>query len=537
LQGDHNLVPALPNPTPHGVVPDHVDETGLRPLVALDPGVTAAPRGIDPVTTRASGLRLGAYAVGFEVRHTSDPTRRINSSGEGTAIGLATWYPARPTPASGPPVTTLDYRLLDVRKPRTASEAAALEEAEIDTLVAWRHVGVVALTRDQARASLQTGGVARRGAPPVDRRFPVVLVLGGPYYLSTTAELLASHGFLVVAPFRVQDQSNEIGALGFTWYLENSVRDAEWALEELRRHPQADTRFVSTIGHGGGGMLAMLLAMRSRDVDATVNIDAGNFSSRSQPRSVPFYSPRAMRAPYLFIATAETRRGQDLFDDFVDMTFADRFEVVLETPHVRHHDLSDVGRAVTAPLGIRGDHMAAVQASYVAVHEMTVRFLLAEAGGRETREAYRHWLAAQKSAGALEVAIRPGTEPAPTIARALETLDASTASMLVAARQRDPDAPLFQADQLARLVDKAIAVRDFETADALSALAAEWRPEPLLAELRSRALEGRGDVARAIDAARACADMPAGTHWRALGAVDRCRQRLTRLTAAPGGRR
>ena len=82
-----------------------------------------------------------------------------------------------------------------------------------------------------------------------------------------------------------------------------------------------------------------------------------------------------MRAPYLYIATAATRRSQDQFEDFQRMTFSDRYEVVLERPTLRHHDLSDAGRAVTAPLGIRGEAAAEVQQSYVELHEMIFRAL------------------------------------------------------------------------------------------------------------------------------------------------------------------
>lgn len=75
---------------------------------------------------------------------------------------------------------------------------------------------------------LSTGGIATRGAAPAAGMFPVVMVLGGQYYLSTTAEFLASHGFVVAAPFRFSDQLNEIAGGGFNWmtYVEERVRDA-----------------------------------------------------------------------------------------------------------------------------------------------------------------------------------------------------------------------------------------------------------------------------------------------------------------------
>lgn len=504
---------------------------GALAACAAMPATT--PRRTDTDGTRAAGLRLGSHAVGFEVRRLTDVTRRINARGEGTEIGVAVWYPARPPASGAVRVSSLDYRLLAVRNARNAARRAAFTDDEVDMLTGWRHVGVVALTRDQARASLDTTGIAVRDAPAAAGRFPIVIVAGGPFYLSTTAEALASHGFLVAAPFRFERQSNEIETRAFTAYLENSVRDAEWALADLRSHPHADARFVGAVGHGGGGMQAMLLAMRNRAVRALVNIDAGNFSTRSEPRRVPFYAPRALRVPYLYLATAETRRGQDLFDDFIAMDFAERFEVIVEPPAVKHHDLSDIGRGVTAPLGLRGDDGPRVQEMYSDVQEMTVRFL--QAAVRSELAPLRDWLGSRKEAGTFDVVYRPGKEPAPTVVAVLDTLGASTGQTLTDARARDPEAPLFQVDQLARIVAAALEAGELETADAVSALALQWRPDPILAELRSRTLERRGDASKAAEVARACAAMEA-TNWRPALAVEQCRQRSLRLTAPASAR-
>ena len=87
------------------------------------------------------------------------------------------------------------------------------------------------------------------------------------------------------------------------------MRDAEFALSTL-----ATTRWptpaVAAMGHGGGGIQAMLFAMRNRQIRALVNIDAGNFSSRSRARDLPFYSPRLLRIPFLYMATAATKAAR-----------------------------------------------------------------------------------------------------------------------------------------------------------------------------------------------------------------------------------
>lgn len=499
-------------------------------------GVTApSPQSAANAGTRAQGLRAGPYAVGFERRLAVDVSRRINEADEGTRISLAVWYPAEPSSAAAPRVTSLEYRLLELGTTPDEAERTAYEAREIDILQAVRHVGIVDLTREQARAALRASGLAVRDAPSRAGRWPIVVVVGGPWYLSTTAEILASHGFLVFSAMRVSDQSNEIAPKEFTysWYLENVVRDAEWGLAEIRRDPRADASRVIAIGHGGGGMNAMWLAMRNRQVTATVNVDAANFSTRSGGRSLPFYGPRLMRTPYLYIATAATRRDQDQFEDFQQMAFADRYEVVLERPTVRHHDLSDVGRAITAPLGIRGEAADVVQQSYGEVQEMIVRFAQMHANGSaDARGRWRDWLLSQNQPGAYTVAVTPGREPAPTLARVLDTLDATTAARLRDARQRDPDAPVFQADALERITARALTLRAFEAADGVSEIGAELYPaSPLFVESRSHALEARGDIARALDAARACAAMSPGGNWRAIGAVNRCQSRAARLDA------
>ena len=482
----------------------------------------------DTTGTRLAGVRVGPYAVGFEIRQGLDATRPINQTDGGTRIGIATWYPARANRASANAITTLEYRLLGFTNPGQQQQRD-FEDDEVNAMLSWRHIGIVEMTRDQARASLHTRGVAVRGAPAADGRFPVVVVLGGHHYLSTTAEILASHGFLVVAAFRYADQSNEIGTSGLGWYLENSVRDAEWALNETRTHPNADVRHVSAIGHGGGGMIAMLLAMRNRHIGALVNIDAGNFSNRSRIRDNPLYSARLMRAPYLYIATADTRKSQDQFEEFQSMAFSERFEVTLGGSEIRHHDLSDYGRAVTAPLDIRGAAQADVQQRYVDVHEMAVRFLLERSGRGPTGAIpFAEWLKAQNGPR-YAVTATAGTEPAPTLVRVLEAMDGTTVTTLRDARHRDPEAPLFQPASLARIVAKALATGDLQLALGLADFAVDVHPgEPVLQELKSRVLDARGDVADAVRVATACAAMTADNDWQASGAIARCKERAER---------
>lgn len=139
-----------------------------------------------------NGIVAGPHEVGFRFERTVDPTRNINSSSRGTPLGLAIWYPAQKGAASRRSMTQAEYRLLNFSEPLDAAAREAFLNAEAEMMVAWRHVGIVELTIEQARAAIQASGHAVRGATPAAGKFPVVLVLGGQWYLSTTGFLRAA---------------------------------------------------------------------------------------------------------------------------------------------------------------------------------------------------------------------------------------------------------------------------------------------------------------------------------------------------------
>ncbi len=510
----------------------------LGPLSALAAWLLIAalnvgPAGAETGPTRLTGLRTGPHAVGFEVRTTIDRTRQVDTTGAGTPVGVAVWYPAAARPAGSRAMTAIDYQLLQFATPLGERERQLFAADAASELTAWRHIGIVEMTEAQAHQSLHAGGVAVRGAPPLRGRHPVVVVLGGQYYLSTTAEFLASHGFLVVAAFRFSDRSNEVGSSGFSWYLENSVRDAEFALSTLQDDRRADTSAVAAIGHGGGGIQAMLFAMRNRRVRALVALDAAIFSARSGTRGLPFYSARLLRVPFLYVATPSTRAGQDQFEDFEKMTFSARYEVIVKDADVRHHDLSDLGRAVTAPLQIRGAPQQAVQRTYAEIHDMALRFLQEQvAGAPSSAEPFPAWLARAQIDGRYTVTAFPHLQPAPTVVEVEQTLGPGTPALLRAARARDPEAPVFEAESLLRLARKALAAGDFATSIAVAEFGAATHPaRPQFLELQGAGLEGSGSWERARAVTAACTALPPGNDWRTGLAIGRCAERAKRLAS------
>lgn len=104
----------------------------LLPVTASAGRRQEAPQPIDASATHWQGVQAGPYAVGFEVRKGTDPTRRINGEDGGTRIGLAIWYPARGEKGAASAVSTLDYRLLEFFQPPPAAERQLYEENALE---------------------------------------------------------------------------------------------------------------------------------------------------------------------------------------------------------------------------------------------------------------------------------------------------------------------------------------------------------------------------------------------------------------------
>ena len=234
----------------------------------------------------------------------------------------------------------------------------------------------------------------------------------------------------------------------------------------------------------------------------------------------------------IFEGIAETRKELDQYDDFTAMLFSRRIELVLQDDAVRHHDLSDIGRAVAVPMRIRGDAQGVVEREYADVQETIVRFLQSQStGGGEAAAALDTWMTSHDGTSRHAVKVYPAIEPAPVVQQVIASLDASTAAMLRDAHGRDPDAPVFEADNRARIAAHAIVAPGPRTALDIVNVARELHPDdPRFLALRSEASLAAGDRATALSAARDCAAVPPGDDWQVQAIVARCREEVSRLT-------
>jgi hypothetical protein len=195
------------------------------------------------------GLTRGPHAVGVRVRQGTDLSRSYRHDTNGVPLQLVLWYPALDRGGSARRLTQLDYEMLGQPGDPTEAKRSQVAEASANLATSWLHVGIVPQTKQQALAALDASNLAVLDAEPVPGRFPVV-VIGSPYYLSTTAEFLASHGYLVASAIHFGDAWMERPPPGRGMTYEPNLRTQEWALAELAGNPMADMRHVATLGLG-----------------------------------------------------------------------------------------------------------------------------------------------------------------------------------------------------------------------------------------------------------------------------------------------
>jgi len=361
---------------------------------------------------------------------------------------LVYWYPAQAAPAPAPPLTQLDYAMLDAPGEPSEAKRKTVAEQETNLATTWRHVGIVPQTREQARAALGAPGIAVWDAPPAPGPFPVV-VIGGARYLSTTAEYLASHGYLVVSGQLLADPWIERPPPAPGMSYEPHVRTQEWALAELASEPMADLGRVAALGHGGGGMQAMLLAMRQSVVGAVVSLDGATFSSRSDYGQVPLAGALSLRVPMLNLLRQQTLDDQDLYAEFRRLRYSERYEVIFRGSSLRHHDLRNFGRGISTVLKIRGPVQDMVLDRYAAMHRIVLAFLDHSIGGKpgsfpalELRDDRTQYA----------LSALPAVKPAPSIGKLLDSVQKRGAkeamSELRRAQPADPQAPIYDASSL-----------------------------------------------------------------------------------------
>ncbi len=293
----------------------------MRPLLQLvlllSIGASAQASEV-PISPLWGDLDPGRYEVGFKVLFLFDDTRSFATAGAGSSsyagrpVRILLWYPARPSDKTA--MTFGDVIRLSSGDRRFTSFNETLVDRDLDT--AHRQFSPADFG-GKFQSLMRVATAAHRDAPNARGRFPLVLhSLGRNNYQQESTvlwEFLASHGY-VVANVPQLGSSPERSRLQFELAdLETQARDLEYALAALVRAENVDSSKVSLLGHSSGGIAALLVATRNRNVDALVGLDSSTTTGEGAAlvRSAGWWPAQSFETPALELY-AGGKRGLDL---------------------------------------------------------------------------------------------------------------------------------------------------------------------------------------------------------------------------------
>ncbi len=368
--------------------------TRLQQIGALAVMVLAASaRGAGPPGWAT--LTPGPFAVGFKSSWRLDPSRAYNrvfddkttyASGKAPRpILINMWYPAEPAKNLEPMPHRgyLDIRSADPQFSKLADNLIGYEQDVVRwEVVRKRKPELTAGERQLLEGLWNAATAAIRNAPPVERRFPLVIYhSGGGSSFEDNAvlcEFLASHGYVVLGS-AFQEPSgrsfNIDGRLG-------SARDMEYLIAYAYDLPDVDWKHIGIVGHSAGAQAALMFqAQDASPVDAVVSLDTtqdytGLADHRWDDMIKPILENRSnSRRPLLFVANSHA-----VFEFADQLTDADRYYLTFRD--LGHNDFVSQGvrwrefESLAHPDDqTRRNERDAARSAYTIVCECVVDFL------------------------------------------------------------------------------------------------------------------------------------------------------------------
>jgi tetratricopeptide (TPR) repeat protein len=449
-------------------------------------------------------LDAGLHAVGFRIVTLSDPSRPVGpkagpegrpvETDRSRKIAVHLWYPA--AGGAGTAMTMAEYL-------RAAPGPPEQEHRQMLP----RLVGT-APTDAEWSQYLAQGFIARRHAPAAPGAFPLLVGMLRPVSIVTTAEYLASHGYVVAFVQRPQAQAIDAEGLVLEALLmSQDMRDMEVAIGALRSEPFVDRVRLGAIGFSGDGVAQLVLAMRHPDIDAIAQIETGYFApiGTSSYQDVTAYDPSALRAPMLFLYSENLGRNTDLqMAEIEKMRYAPRFLLYLGEPRMTHWDFATEGVVSATLFASRASGRAGVLRAYSAAQRYQLTFF--DAFVKRDAQARQRLDSSPAPAGPgplIEARARPAVVPAISRREFRGLVDRDMPKAMQQAREglaRDPLAALFDDAWLNGLGYELLQRGQPDKALDVFTLNVEAHPASVNAyDSLSEALEGVGRNAAALE--------------------------------------
>jgi dienelactone hydrolase len=458
-----------------------------------------------------TALQPGVYPVGYRVLYEFDRSRTWHATRRdgapfspdenGRPVRVSLWYPA------GAIDDLQKMKILDYVHPEGPASFADANRA-LETRD--RRVLAEMAPEKSFQLLLNTGMQAHAGAPFANGRFPVVLYSGGvnSYTLSNAilAELLASHGYIVVAAPPLGPSDDETEQRYSPAELQTAVRDLEFAWGAVRSLSNVDGSRLGAFGHSLGGTVALLVSLRNANVSAMAGFD-GTYGftngSESITKMIDFV-PKAMRAAVLDIHRADADLDSTVINS---LSHADRQLITL--PRTLHGDFTTfvvIARAFDLPPPQHVPSGYTRETGYAA-YRASASLLLAFFDQRLKREEgsdklFRSSLDSEPGATFKQLDPLPAPPSAADMRRVIENQGFDAAAQIVERFQREqPGEQAIDAHALNSLGYELITAHRYkEAVDVLRLVLLAYPESENAQDSLGDAYSVSGDVARAIDA-------------------------------------
>ncbi len=267
-------------------------------------------------------LDAGPFAVGYRVVSVYDysrsfkpatdfrgnPTRGAHSR----PMQISIWYPA--TMAENAESMTmreyLEYLGSEV------NFSLRTESGKQRTVQEWRDYNEsLGLPSEVVASVINRRMFAVEDAQPLERKFPLLLyapsIDSSPYENAVLIEYLVSCGFIVASSPSIGTTSR---TMTYDWEgVLAQVRDVEFVMAYMFEDAQVDVDRIGAFGFSWGGLAVSILAVQNYTLDAILCMDGGvayGFRNNLWP-DFPYYHPRKVRAPYMFMANSTFKKTGD----------------------------------------------------------------------------------------------------------------------------------------------------------------------------------------------------------------------------------
>jgi hypothetical protein len=322
-------------------------------------------------------LPKGKYAVGYNIITLIDSSRitkpAYNYFGEKETgdlhhkITIHIWYPAENN-SKNHPLTYADYCYSHLLRNSGDIIPPDQKTAAINAMRETFQGFFGQITDENWQKLQQARFLARKDAPPVKQKFPLLIGMLRPLSTSVTNELMASNGYLVAmvlsSSFRVP--------IGYI----SDVTDMRHAIAYLFKSGMVNVESIGAFGFSGSGFSQVLLAMNDPRIRALADLESALYAESIWDifSSSDLYNSASLRVPFLHIYGKELGKSDPHFEKFHEKKYADRFHLLLNYSRLHHWDVATEGRASTTVLHVREDKEPGIQASFELAHFYLLNF-------------------------------------------------------------------------------------------------------------------------------------------------------------------